>query len=77
MLFRYRARNFPQSLSPQERARWEEYRFARLTEPGAGASICLEEFQASIEQLLAAGALGEPQRQLLRQLQDYGDGLLA
>ncbi len=33
MLFRYRARNFPGSLSPEERAQWEEYRFARLTEP--------------------------------------------
>ncbi len=77
MLFRYRARNFPQSLSPQELARWEEYRFARLTDPDAGASICMEEFQASIEQLLATGALAEPQRQLLRQLQDYADALLA
>ena len=77
MLFRYRARNFPRSLSPEERARWEEYRFARLTEPAGGASICMEEFQATIEQLLASGTLGESQRLLLRQLQDYGDSLLA
>ena len=54
MLFRYRARNYPESLSPDELAQWEEYRFQRLTEPEAGASICMEEFQATIEQLLAA-----------------------
>jgi exodeoxyribonuclease-1 len=77
MLFRYRARNFPGSLSPEERARWEEYRFARLTEQEAGASICMEEFQATIEQLLASGSLSPAQQQLMRQLQDYGDSLLA
>ena len=77
MLFRYRARNYPQSLSPEERALWEEYRFARLTEPGAGASICMEEFQATIEELLASGTLGAAQRQLMLQLQEYGDSLLA
>lgn len=77
MLFRYRARNFPGSLSPQERALWEEYRFARLTEPEAGASICMEEFQATIEQLLESGSLSPAQQELMQQLQDYGDSLLA
>jgi exodeoxyribonuclease I len=77
MLFRYRARNFPQSLSPEERAQWEEYRFQRLTEPEAGASICMEEFQATIEELLASDTLGQAQQDLMRQLQDYGDSLLA
>ena len=77
MLFRYRARNYPQTLSPEERARWEEYRFARLTEPGAGASICMDEFHASIEELLASGTLGPAQQKLMLQLQEYGDSLLA
>jgi exodeoxyribonuclease-1 len=77
MLFRYRARNFPQSLTPQELAQWEEYRFQRLTEPEAGASICMEEFQATIEQLLAANTLEPAQQDLMRQLQEYGDSLLA
>ena len=30
LLFRYRARNFPGSLTPDEAARWEEHRVARL-----------------------------------------------
>jgi len=77
MLFRFRARNYPDSLSPEERARWEEFRFQRLTEPAAGASICLEEFQLLIEQLLASGELNASQRRLMEQLQDYGDSLLA
>ena len=77
MLFRYRARNFPQSLSSDELAQWEEYRFQRLTEPEAGASICMEEFQATIEQLLASNTLEPSQQELMQQLQDYGDSLLA
>ncbi len=77
MLFRYRARNYPQTLSPEERARWEEYRFARLTEPGAGGSICMDEFHASIEELLASGTLAPAQQELMLQLQEYGDSLLA
>lgn len=76
MLFRYRARNFPHSLSPEERAQWEEYRFQRLTEPEAGASICMEEFQATIDQLLASNSLDQAQQDLMQQLQDYGDSLL-
>ena len=77
MLFRYRARNFPQSLSAEELARWDEYRFARLTEPEGGASICMDEYQATIEQLLASGELDAAQQTLMRQLLDYGDTLLA
>ena len=30
LLWRYRARNFPQSLSPEEQQRWEAHRTARL-----------------------------------------------
>jgi exodeoxyribonuclease I len=76
MLFRYRARNYPDSLSAPERAQWEEYRFWRLTEPEGGASICMEEFHLLIEQLLAVGDLSPQQQALLQQLLDYGDSLL-
>ncbi|MFV0276912.1 MAG: exodeoxyribonuclease I [Parahaliea sp.] len=77
MLFRYRARNFPDTLSADECAQWEEFRFQRLTEPEAGASLCLEQYQQEIEALLAAGDLSAQRRQLLLQLLDYGDSLLA
>ncbi len=76
MLFRYRARNFPESLSDEERALWEEYRFAYLTDPDMGASICMEEYQEEIESLLAGGEIDEARSTLLQQLLDYGDSLL-
>jgi len=77
MLFRYRARNYPQSLTEDERATWEEYRFQRLTDPDAGASLCMEEFQAEIEKLMATAELTGEQEALLEQLLDYADTLLA
>ncbi len=77
MLFRYRARNYPDSLSGEELAQWEEYRFQRLTEPEAGASICMEEYQQTVEALVASGDLGLQQCQLLEQLLEYSDSLLA
>ena len=77
MLFRYRARNFPDSLSAQELAQWEEYRFQRLTDPEAGASICLEQYQALIETLVGSGELSLEQCELMQQLLEYSDMLLA
>ncbi len=35
MLFRYRARNYPETLSPSDKKRWEAYRTKRLKEEGA------------------------------------------
>lgn len=77
MLFRYRARNYPDSLDDVERAQWDEYRYARLTDPEAGASICMEEYQDTIEQLLATGDLPDTEQLLLQELLDYADHLLA
>jgi exodeoxyribonuclease-1 len=77
MLFRYRARNYPQSLSAEEHAIWEEFRFNRITEPEDGAGYGMEEFQAEIEALLGSGELSSAQQSLLEQLLDYADGLLA
>ena len=77
MLFRYRARNFPDSLTPEETAQWEEFRFQYLTDPEAGASITMDDYHATIEALQADESLGEEKQQLLQQLLEYGDELLA
>lgn len=75
MLFRYRARNFPDSLNDAERAQWEEQRYQYLTDPEAGASITLDEFHTEIEQLSQTAT---PEHQaVLDALLEYGDSLLA
>jgi exodeoxyribonuclease-1 len=77
MLFRYRARNFPDSLSQDEHAQWDEFRFQRITEREAGASICMEEFQSEVEALLAAEDTDEKKRAVLEALLEYAYELLA
>ncbi len=77
MLFRYRARNFPASLSQEEQAQWEEFRFTWLTDPEAGAGITLEDFQARIDALRAEPGLDPAGQRILNELLEYGDSLLS
>ncbi len=76
MLFRYRARNWPESLSDEERAEWERYRLARLTETDGGASITLEQLHERIAELEAAEGRSARDLELLNQLSAYADELL-
>jgi exodeoxyribonuclease-1 len=50
VLFRYRARNFPDTLSEAEQARWHELRVARLHE-GQGGGLSLAAFFERIDAL--------------------------
>ena len=50
LVFRYRARNFPTTLSPEEAERWEAHRAARLFE-GEGGARKLDDFFAQIDRL--------------------------
>ncbi|MFT5483221.1 MAG: exodeoxyribonuclease-1 [Halieaceae bacterium] len=76
LLLRYKARNYPGTLTAEEASLWEEYRFQYLTDPEQGASICLEAYLAEIESKLAEPELPERDRQLLNDLLDYSDLLL-
>ena len=73
LLFRLRARNFPETLNPEEQERWEEWRYQRLTDPGFGASITMEQYYEEVARLRAEF----PERgDLLDQLEAWGDALL-
>lgn len=68
LVFRYRARNFPASLSAPERARWEEHRAERLFD-GAGGARTIETLSAEIDALSeSADQRGE---EILGALYDY------
>jgi exodeoxyribonuclease-1 len=73
VLFRYRARNFPDTLSEAEQARWHELRVARLHE-GQGGGLSLAAFFERID------ALGEQlpddderAQEILGALYDYAE----
>ncbi len=72
LLFRYRARNFPDTLSPEDAERWEAHRAARLLE-GEGGARNVDALFAEIDALSgAADARGE---QILGALYDYAESI--
>ncbi len=68
MLFRYRARNFPQTLSVDDAQTWRQYCVAKLTGAEANGSLTLAQFNAKIETLRSDAA--EPHT-ILDQLATY------
>ncbi|MCW8825485.1 MAG: exodeoxyribonuclease I [Gammaproteobacteria bacterium] len=74
LLFRYRARNWPEQLSAEERARWDEYRRERLIEGRDERSLTFEQFFEAITRLKE-----EPNSDsaTLGALEQYGQELLA
>jgi len=75
ILLRYRARNFPETLSSDERADWIEFCRARLTDRSYGASIVLDEFRARLTELSAQTDLNEKQRRVLHELAIYAEAV--
>ena len=75
LLFRYRARNFPQTLTPAERQDWAEYRRRRLCDPEGGGSLTLADYRKRIDALLVRHETSESDKKLLLALQEYADGL--
>lgn len=75
MLFRYRARNYPETLDDDERCRWEEFRFARITEDD-GRGLNLEGLHVLLEDRLGERGIKERDKQVLEELQRWGDSLL-
>jgi exodeoxyribonuclease-1 len=74
MLFRYRARNYPQSLTPTEQQAWRDFCRQRLTRqadvPGAGPDLasfteCLSDLRQRV--------VDDQQQQLLAELQHWCD----
>jgi exodeoxyribonuclease I len=76
MLFRYRARNWPHSLSEEEREEWDAARLQRLTEPGAGASVVLDAYQERLVTLRGESADDPERLALLEDLEQWADRLM-
>lgn len=69
VLFRYRARNFPDTLDAEERQRWQQHCAARLHR-GEGGGLTLAQFFERIDDL--AEASDDREQALLEELYDYG-----
>ncbi len=70
----YKARNFPKSLSQEERQGWEQYRLHALTDGGSQSK--LHKFFARLEELMTSKHTTEEKRYLLEELRLYGESIM-
>ena len=75
MLFRYRARNWPETLNEEEQARWDHYRRERLTIAGRGGSIVLQDYRNRLKALKSDSACTPEQRRIINDLEAYAMAL--
>jgi exodeoxyribonuclease-1 len=76
MLLRYRARNWPHTLSDEEREDWHAYRLHRLTDPEGGGSIQIEEYGRQLAALREAHADDPRKRAVLDALETWGERVM-
>ena len=75
LLFRYRARNWPDTLLPAEQQRWDAYRRERLCADNGLSELSFDQFKARIGELRSEHADAPERLALLDSLQAWGDGL--
>ncbi len=69
MLFRYRGRNYPETLSADELSRWNEFCVDRLTGRQAGSGIVLNDYFGRLERLRRDENVSMP---IINALEAYG-----
>ncbi|MDQ7758492.1 exodeoxyribonuclease I [Xanthomonas sontii] len=75
LLFRYRARNWPQSLSIAEQARWDDYRRQRLQQDSGLSELSFDAFYAELAGLRLAHPQDATKQALLDQLAAWSHDL--
>ena len=76
LLFRYRARNWPDTLDAGEHARWEDFRRRRIETATPLTALTREDYFATIAQLRTDPALPSAQVPLLDALESWGHDIL-
>jgi exodeoxyribonuclease I len=71
LVWRYRARNFPQTLTPEEQQRWESHRAACLFD-GQGGARTVEQLFTEIDEL-SETADDDRTQDILGALYDYAE----
>lgn len=71
MLFRYRARNFPHTLTPAEREAWDQDRSRRLIQPATSGQLDIEQFHLMVRQAREENAGDSRAQRILDQLESW------
>jgi exodeoxyribonuclease-1 len=75
LLFRYRARNWPESLTVNETGFWKEFCHHRIHEVDGGASIVMADYLAELAKLKTKSDLTKKDRNVLDALEQYATQL--
>ncbi|TNF33161.1 MAG: exodeoxyribonuclease I [Gammaproteobacteria bacterium] len=76
LLFRYRARNYPDTLTPDEARTWQDYRRNKFSGTAEISNQSLADYMQRIDTLLQEADRSEQQKQLLRDLKNYGETIM-
>jgi len=76
LFFRYRARNYPESLSSIEQGQWREFVFERLTK-GSDLTLSYDQLLSRIAELRESISGDIAKNTVLDKLSDYAKGLVA
>lgn len=77
MLFRYRARNWPESLSEQEQQRWQRFCQHRIMDADGGGTIYYEEYLRQLSTLAETHANNPEKLRILKQLSTYAQTMVS
>jgi len=75
LFFRYKARNYPRTLSGSDTRRWELWRTKRLTEQTDTSKLSLQEFSKELTRLAKEHQTDEGKQFLLKELQLYAESI--
>ncbi|HIJ21458.1 MAG: exodeoxyribonuclease I [Gammaproteobacteria bacterium] len=76
LFFRFRARNWPESLNEEEQQHWRRFCQHRILDQDSGSSIHYAQFQSEIATLLQEHVNNPEKIQVLQALIEYGEQLL-
>ena len=75
LYFRYRARNFPETLNSEEHERWQAFRYKRLMDPNGGASLTFEGFAQQLRTLMMEHQADPKKLGILQELEMYAQSI--
>lgn len=77
LVFRYRARNFPETLNADELARWNEHRLTRLRGEAGDVPLTLQAFAQKLSELRSNSEITAAEIVILDQLSAYVESVAA
>lgn len=76
MLFRYRARNYPETLDHADAEQWELFRRQRLIAGDGEGAMAIDCYQGKLDALLKEGKHSTMQQTIIKQLKRYAQTLI-